>query len=225
MFPQIFDTKVRELHNLYVVSGGLNHPGEKGMLRELFLANMIKSVIPPHFGIGTGIVVDWKGKQSPQVDVVIYDKRKIPPILEEYGRGIYPLDSVLRVIEVKSHLDKAAMVQFSSLATMFSPINDQGLKIADDGRLQGNQSHYPYASLFAYKTDFVSVEASKKHLEIPQGTSSCVCVVTKGVDSINSESIEDNMRRFFTIILDTLEVTAKSRGDFSLIKWLEQPSL
>jgi hypothetical protein len=108
MYGSLLDARINDLWTFYKASGAVTHSGEKGQQREAFLARLLESILPPHFGIGTGIIVDRFGKQSLQTDLIIYDRRLIPPLLEHRGRGIYPIDAVLRVLEVKvASIEKA----------------------------------------------------------------------------------------------------------------------
>jgi hypothetical protein len=85
---KFFGKKVDDLLNLYEATGDVAHRGEKGMFRELGLRKLLLYVLPPHFGVGTGLVVDAWGRQSRQTDLVIFDKRLLPPFLLEESRGI-----------------------------------------------------------------------------------------------------------------------------------------
>lgn len=60
--------------------------------------------MPTHFGIGSGIIINHTGRQSSQIDIVVYDKRVLPPFIQGEGVGIYPAESVIATIEVKSFL-------------------------------------------------------------------------------------------------------------------------
>src|SRR5689334_15487364 len=97
--------RVKHLLEMAAAIGNLEHPGEKGTLGELFLRGVIEAMLPKHFGLGSGIIVDHENRQSPQVDLIVFDTRRMPPALHEHGRGVYPIDSVLRAIEVKSTLN------------------------------------------------------------------------------------------------------------------------
>lgn len=220
MFQQDFDARIRDLWNLCEASGELQHPGEKGLLRELFLRRVFESVLPYHFAVGSGVVVDkWK-RQSPQVDLVIFDRRRIPPILEEKGHGIYPMDAVLRVIEVKSILDKSALIQFRTLAETFNPNNPQGLKIAAKGTLEGGSSYYSFAGLFAYKTSLVNVHKAQQDLGGFDKLTAPICVATRTTPQSSDLSLEMNLRIFLATLLGEIELSASSRKEFGLIEWL-----
>lgn len=215
MLKNILEAKVAELWKLYEATGELGHPGEKGLLRELFLRNIIECVLPPHFGVGSGVIVDKWHRQSPQIDLLIYDRRRIPPFLEQGGHGIYPFDAVLRVIEVKSILNNKALKQFMKLANSISPRNPDGLKIASVGKLENGSSYYPFATLFAYKSDIKNIKVTLQSMEFYGDINTIHTFVL-----INEHSMVDTMRSFLVTVLEMLEVTAASRKEFSLIEWL-----
>ncbi len=48
--------------------------------------------------------MNHKGGQSRQTDIIIYDNRILPPFIREQRVGVYPAESVIAVIEVKSIL-------------------------------------------------------------------------------------------------------------------------
>lgn len=89
----------------------INHKLTKGELRELFVTNILRHFLTNQFDIGTGIVINQNEEQSNQTDIVIYDNRVLPPFIKEQNIGIYPAESVVGVIEVKSRLTKDAILQ------------------------------------------------------------------------------------------------------------------
>ena len=88
---------------------GLLHDLTKGELKELFVSKVLKSFLTSQFGIGSGIILNRAGKQSRQMDVVIYDNWIILPFIQEQNIGVYPAESVIATIEVKTTLDKGAL--------------------------------------------------------------------------------------------------------------------
>ncbi|MFA6925295.1 MAG: DUF6602 domain-containing protein [Bacteroidales bacterium] len=89
----------------------LEHKLTKGELRELFVNDLLVNFITSQFSIGTGVVVDSYGNASRQTDIIIYDNRILPPIIKNSNLGTYPLESVLAIIEVKSVLNKEALLK------------------------------------------------------------------------------------------------------------------
>ncbi len=85
----------------------LDHKVTKGELRELFVSEILEQFLTDQFGIGTGVVINQAGMQSAQIDIIIYDKRVLPPLIKNKQIGIYPIESVLALIEVKSNLRKS----------------------------------------------------------------------------------------------------------------------
>lgn len=79
----------------------LDHKLTKGELRELFVSRILKQFLPIQFDIGTGIIVNHRGDQSKQTDIVIYDNRIMPLFIKEQAIGVYPAESVIAVLEVK----------------------------------------------------------------------------------------------------------------------------
>jgi hypothetical protein len=51
----------------------VGHAGERGRENEVALVRLLSSLIPRRFGTGSGILIDSHDRQSPQVDVVIYE--------------------------------------------------------------------------------------------------------------------------------------------------------
>ena len=107
----------------------LQHKPTKGQLRELFVTNIPKPFLSSQFEIGTGVIINQKGEQSDQTDIIIYDTRTIPPFIKEQNIGVYPAESVIGVVEVKSRLSRpeieAAEASARKLHTrIFSPISN-----------------------------------------------------------------------------------------------------
>ena len=80
----------------------INHKVLKGQLREIVIRELLRPLLPSDVGVGTGEIISSDNRQSTEQDVVIFDKRILPPILLERVKGIFPIESVLFAIEVKS---------------------------------------------------------------------------------------------------------------------------
>jgi hypothetical protein len=68
--------------------GDLHNTTIKGTLRELFCGNLINRFLPTHFELGSGCVINHRGIQSNQSDIIIYDNRAIPPFIKEEKLGV-----------------------------------------------------------------------------------------------------------------------------------------
>jgi hypothetical protein len=76
----------------------------RGQLREILIRDLFRPLLPADVGLGTGEIVTANDKHSKQQDVVIYDRWILPPLLFEQNVGLFPVESVLYTIEVKSIL-------------------------------------------------------------------------------------------------------------------------
>ena len=82
----------------------ITHDGLLGRFKEIFLNELLEPYLGPFMKACTGIVIDSFGKQSKQIDIIIYDSEIIPPALLKKEAGVIPVESVLATIEVKSTL-------------------------------------------------------------------------------------------------------------------------
>ena len=87
----------------------VTHQGLKGQLREIFIRQLLRPLLPVYIGLGTGQIISSHDKYSPQQDVVVYDTRLLPPFLADPSVGLFPIESVLYAIEVKSELNSAEL--------------------------------------------------------------------------------------------------------------------
>jgi hypothetical protein len=222
-----FDSKVENLLNLYAVTSKVDHPGEKGIFRELVLRNLLIYLLPPHFGVGTGVIVDAWGNQSRQTDLIIFDKRRLPPFLLEESRGIFPIDAVLRAIEVKSCLSKSDIQDTIQAAFLLSPRNPKGLRMATEGTLKDGQSNYPFSAIFAYDSDWkISDESLPAAYKGDDSNLRAICVAKKSFVALPKRGLgilptsAEAVRGFMACVLGALESDAESRKEFSVIEWL-----
>jgi len=239
MFEAMFAANVKELRSLFLATKGVEHNGEKGSLREAFVISLLQQYLPVQFGIGSGVVVDKQGRQSPQIDIVIYDKRTMPPILDKSGRGIYPIDAVLRVIEVKSVLDTSALSQLTKIINSFDPNNQDGLKMASKGKLPKGRSLYPVCAMFAFDSKIANLG---DHCFNNKNLHNSLIYTDNGhlwgvkMTSPNAKRLpfqgkymkfaDENygLRIFIGLLFDQIETTAKSRSDYSPLDWMKGAS-
>lgn len=97
----------------------------KGRLKELFISKILENFLSSQFGVGSGVIVNQAGKVSKQIDIIIYDTRILPPFIEEQKIGVYPVESVLAAIEVRSRVDKSTMKMYAkSVADLYDEVYD-----------------------------------------------------------------------------------------------------
>ena len=94
--------------------GPITNPTLKGELRELLIVDIFsRFFLFPDFGIGTGQIINQKEELSHQIDIIIYDKRILPPFVQYKNLGLYPAEAVIAIIEVKSQLSKENIIKTS----------------------------------------------------------------------------------------------------------------
>ena len=74
----------------------LAHPGLTGRVREIVAATLITPMLPAGFEVGTGKIVDNSGHQSDEVDLVIYNRGVLPPVMYSERDGVFPVESATR---------------------------------------------------------------------------------------------------------------------------------
>jgi hypothetical protein len=80
---------------------------EKGYFREHFIHEIMEEMLPIHLGVGSGIIVakshgEKEERQTSQCDVIIYDKRILPPFIINTKNSIFPFQSVIAIFEIKT---------------------------------------------------------------------------------------------------------------------------
>ncbi|HYM88638.1 MAG TPA: DUF6602 domain-containing protein, partial [Nitrospiraceae bacterium] len=80
------------------------HAGERGTAREDVVRSCLGDFLPKRCGVGTGFVMDTKRAVSKQIDVVLYDRLVGTMLTIREGTGLFPVETVCGVGEVKSDL-------------------------------------------------------------------------------------------------------------------------
>lgn len=93
----------------------VQHRAEKGRVVEGVVKAALRSILPGRFSLGTGFVVAASQPASPQLDVIVYDALHNAPIILEGGVGLFPVECVYAVIEVKSALDKGEITRTTKM--------------------------------------------------------------------------------------------------------------
>lgn len=84
-----------------------SQPGIVGDATEYGWREMLSDFLPGRYGVDSGKVVDSRGHQSEQIDIIIYDTF-YSPLMFIVGDDIFvPVESVYAVLEVKQTLNKA----------------------------------------------------------------------------------------------------------------------
>jgi hypothetical protein len=91
------------------ITAQAQHPGELGAAREDILRTFLARYLPDRIGVDAGMIIDHRGASARQCDVILYDKQSAPMFYLSEGKRIFPVETVLHTIEVKSYLDRRAL--------------------------------------------------------------------------------------------------------------------
>lgn len=84
-----------------------NHSGTKGDNTESNWINWFREYLPKRYMVDNGIVIDSTGKQSDQIDLIIYDAQYSYLVFHQEDTILIPAESVYAVFEVKQNLNKS----------------------------------------------------------------------------------------------------------------------
>ena len=127
----------------------LEHHGMAGNVRQILIEKLLLPLLPEGVHIGSGKVTDSSGNLSSETDIIIYDRRTVPPILYDEKLGVFPIETIYYVIEIKTTLTKS---EFDK-----SIRNGQKLR-----SLRGPQ---PHSALFAFNSDLKNSKDSDRFIQ------------------------------------------------------------
>jgi len=97
--------KIKSLLAQYSESSSITHNATKGALREQYLSEFMRDILPSKFLIKSGFITCSKSEIiTPQIDLIVSDKMSIPNFSLNESISFIPIESALLMIEVKSKL-------------------------------------------------------------------------------------------------------------------------
>jgi hypothetical protein len=154
-YRKILDTQIKKGLADARLAIELKHPFLTGKLREIVLHQLIEPMLNDNYSIGNGKVVDYEGNMSKEMDLCIYSKNLHPPIFFSSNEklGIFPIESLLNAIEVKSELN---MKNLKDTFSKFTQLNEDLIMTAafHDENHDAIETYFvkPHYSLFAFNT-------------------------------------------------------------------------
>jgi len=85
-----------------LIRKAIPHGSTKGSLLEKMIFNLVRKHLKPKYTIGTGLIADCSGGISNQLDIIIADCNIAPVLFKEDGISIFPIESVLAIVEVST---------------------------------------------------------------------------------------------------------------------------
>lgn len=112
----------------------LCHSVAKGDATEDEWLCLLKNHLPNRYQADKAFVIDSQGKQSEQIDVVIYDRQYTPLLFNQNNQIIVPAESVYAVFEVKQELDKDKIKYAGEKVESVRQLKRTSAKIVDVGK-------------------------------------------------------------------------------------------
>ncbi|RIK78445.1 hypothetical protein DCC62_07585 [candidate division KSB1 bacterium] len=138
----------------YQLAGQFEHNTLVGDVREYFVSMFLSKILPDAMGVGSGEIIDRNGNRSKQIDVIIYNKN-FPVLKVMGGKSIFPIESVVATIEVKSTLDGKlveALDNCKSVTDLYVSVQDTPVvrQQLEAGGIEFEWA-YPATYIFGYK--------------------------------------------------------------------------
>lgn len=169
-----------------------------GRIREIAIKRLIEPILPFGYAIGTGKIVDSEGNKSNEVDIIIYSKYLLPPLLYENNLGLFPVESCLVAIEIKSKLTastlKSALKNGRSIHKNLTP--KSGYHNLETGQAIKHNFLPIYRILFAFESDLKDLESEFNRYEKydlernAERSLDCICVLGNGFISYSGIASE-----------------------------------
>lgn len=106
-YRMLLDARVEAAVIIAKAYAKVKHKLLKGELREIVVRDLLRPFFPSDVGLGTGEIVSAVegAGHSGQQDVILFDRRILPPLLADEKAGIFPVESVIATLEIKSLLN------------------------------------------------------------------------------------------------------------------------
>ena len=225
----------------------MDHTYLRGKMREIALDGLIKPWLTNLYATGSGKVTDSKGKLSGEVDVIIFAKNVIPPLIYSAdGFGIYPCEACMATIEVKSKLtaaelknslDSSSLLSANEMEFQSGTYDASGTETVPHGFIETART------LFAFSSDLgnngkTEIQRYLEHADESTGKQlQIICVVGKGCwvqrrhPSGQLEWVEfsptedyDEVIAFCTVLADGLESIRCHRGTPPISTYIGRPA-
>jgi len=208
----------------------VEHNGLRGALREMVVRQLLHPLLPPDVGIGTGVVISAAGQQSKQTDIILYDKNLIPPLLLA-DQGLFPIESVLVSIEVKSILTQSELLVAHRAAELLNTFTILPGLYTEAGEPIQHTQISPPSALIAFGSDLTASTELERYQRLLVGSQQelgVICVVSRQCVVWNStkwlvhpaSEDHDELVAFLAVILNTLPGIALTRGRPRMGKYL-----
>lgn len=102
-----------------------SHNLTKGEAVEAAVREFFREHYPSSIGIARGQVIDAKGQESKQLDIIVYDAARTPILYsdKESGERLIPVEGVLAAVEAKTHLKLSDIPKLAESAEILNSLD------------------------------------------------------------------------------------------------------
>jgi hypothetical protein len=170
---EIIKARLQGMMALYEESSHVQHSATKGSLREKYLIDFFRELIPAKYAIEGGFICDLMGNNTLQLDFILADTSEIPLVALGTNVAYIPVEAALAAIEIKSTLRTSDLDQIEKQNHSL-----QELKIVNIPELGIDYSVHAQHNIpffiFAYDTDVAEQTLDKWLTDIPNLLGICV---------------------------------------------------
>jgi hypothetical protein len=135
-------------------SGAIGHALTRGEVRESELIEALRPHLPMRYELAKGEVIDAAGQRSRQQDIIISDALTGTPFLASGGMGVFPVEIVFAVLQVKSEIKPStvagAVENILSVKRLASAESRMRTDTAGGGMRIGPTDAKPFGAIFAF---------------------------------------------------------------------------
>ena len=107
-FQKVLELASDDLWSAFQRARVYENTGDIGDVREDAMSIFLRERLPTRFAVANGEVVDTRGYQSGQTDILIYDRGSAAPLLTGVQDTVLlPAEALLATVEVKTTLNAA----------------------------------------------------------------------------------------------------------------------
>lgn len=121
------------LQKLQTGAISLVHPGSKGDNTEANWIEWFRAYLPERYKVDKANIIDSTGKESEQIDLVIYDAQYSYLVFHQGDTKLIPAESVYAVFEVKQELNKEYIEQAKKKAKSVRALHRTSSRIKHAG--------------------------------------------------------------------------------------------
>lgn len=121
----------------------IHHEGEKGMASEEGWRRMLADYLPKRYCVAKAFVIDSRGAQSEQLDLVLHDRQFSPFLFNQNGALYIPAESVYAVFDVKQWLGKRTLREAAKKAASVRTLHRTSAPIRWAGGVEGPRPPIP----------------------------------------------------------------------------------